>query len=278
MLSSREVDEFRRTILGYYRSCGRSFPGRETSDPYDILVSEIMLQQTQTERVVPKYTAWLQAFPSAAVLARSSLADVLSLWNGLGYNRRARFLQEACRIVAGQMDGIFPDDPDKLDALPGIGPYTARAVTTFAYGKSEVFIETNIRSVFIFFFFRGSDKVHDRDILPLVEQTLYREDPRSWYYALMDYGAELKKKVSNPNRKSRHYSRQSKFEGSLRQARGAVLRVLAEERGCGSAALCPAEYIAEKEQIDAERVAKAAGQLCAEGLVVRDGNAYRLPD
>jgi len=271
-LSPSDISAFQETILGHFRESGRSFPWRETRDPYAILVSEMMLQQTQTERVVPKYLAWLESFPDAKTLADAPLSDVLGLWVGLGYNRRARFLHEACKRVVRDFGGIFPQDPERLRELPGIGPYTASAVSTFAFDKPNVFIETNIRSVFLFFFFPDAESVPDSELLPLISRTIDVRDPRSWYYALMDYGAELKKKVKNPNRKSAHYSKQSKFDGSLRQARGAIVRSL------GSPGRKTLVEIAAETEIDYERIKKAAEGLLAEGLIERNGDTYRIGD
>jgi len=274
-LDADKIAEFQRSILDFYERQGRDFPWRHTVNPYEILVSEIMLQQTQTERVLPKYLAWLKRFPDVQTLAAAPLADVLALWSGLGYNRRARFLQQACRLISERIakGGTFPDTADELDALPGIGPYTARAVCTFAFNKPEVFIETNIRSVYIFFFFPDAAglEVKDSDLLYLIEQTLYRENPRLWYYALMDYGAALKKKVENPSRKSRHYTKQSRFEGSLRQARGAIIRQLVN-----SASGCALYDIARKENIEPELLEKAASALAAEKIITSDGALYRI--
>lgn len=274
-LDADKITEFRRSILDFYERQGRDFPWRHTVNPYEILVSEIMLQQTQTERVLPKYLAWLERFPDVQTLAAAPLADVLALWSGLGYNRRARFLQQACRLISERIakGSTFPDTAEELDALPGIGPYTARAVCTFAFNKPEVFIETNIRSVYIFFFFADAAglEVKDSDLLVLIEQTLYRENPRLWYYALMDYGAALKKKVENPSRKSRHYTKQSRFEGSLRQARGAIIRQLVN-----SASGCALYDIARKENIEPELLEKAACALAAENIITSDGALYRI--
>jgi A/G-specific adenine glycosylase len=283
------IEEFQRAILDNYRARGRSFPwriesadaggrqagGRDVISPYAVLVSEMMLQQTQTERVIPKFREWMARFPDERSLARAPLADVLLRWSGLGYNRRARYLHEAAKIIARCG---FPATAEALDGLPGIGPYTARAVVTFAFNKPEVFIETNIRSVFIFFFFTDGPpggaaeqrKIPDRDILLLVEKTLFRENPRLWYYALMDYGAALKKKIANPSRRSASYAKQSKFKGSLREARGAVLRSLASrgKSGLESIALC--------EGIEYERVAKAAESLAAESFIKEEGGVYYI--
>ncbi|MCK9169248.1 MAG: A/G-specific adenine glycosylase [Treponema sp.] len=273
MLSDEEISAFRSTILENYRLYGRSFPWRKTHDPYAVLVSEMMLQQTQTLRVLPKYEAWLALFPDAPSLAAAPLADVLAAWNGLGYNSRAKYLQNACREVCGKYGGVFPDTKDGLDSLPGVGPYTAGAVSAFAYNNPEIFIETNIRSVFIFFFFNGTEKkVPDAELLPLVGQTLDRNNPREWYYALMDYGAELKRRVKNPSRKSAQYAKQSKFEGSLRQARGAILRRLTE-KGEETLAL-----IADAEHIDLYRLEKAAEKLTAEKLVCEKDGVYHIAE
>jgi len=274
-LDADKIAEFQRSILDFYERQGRDFPWRHTVNPYEILVSEIMLQQTQTERVLPKYLAWLKRFPDVQTLAAAPLADVLALWSGLGYNRRARFLQQACRLISERIakGGTFPDTADELDALPGIGPYTARAVCTFAFNKPEVFIETNIRSVYIFFFFPDAAglEVKDSDLLYFIEKTLYRENPRLWYYALMDYGAALKKKVENPSRKSRHYTKQSRFEGSLRQARGAIIRQLVN-----SASGCALYDIARKENIEPGLLEKAVAALAAEKIITSDGALYRI--
>ena len=210
-------------------------PWRKTKDPYKILVSEMMLQQTQVERVVPFYNRFIKKYPTARALARAKLGDVLTAWNGLGYNRRAKFLHEATKIVSDKYnkhDKQFPDTVEEIEALPGVGHYTARAVAAFAFNKPEVFIETNIRTVLIHSFqglsLAKNGQVEDKTLLPLVAETLKRSkmQPRDFYAAMMDYGAHLKKQGVRLNNKSRHYAKQSKFEGSVRQLRGAILREL----------------------------------------------------
>ena len=260
------VSEFRNIILDYYKTYGRSFPWIETNEPYRILVSEIMLQQTQTDRVVPRYDKWLELFPDCHRLANSSFSNVLAAWVGLGYNRRAKYLHETAKIISGTMGGMFPTDPAILQTLPGIGHYTAHAIATFAFNQPQVFIETNIRSVFLFFFFPGDSKVKDADIFHKIDATLDRTDPRTWYYALMDYGADLKKRIPNPNRQSAGYSRQSRFEGSVRQTRGCILRYLASNsKGTVSA-------IAGSEGIEESRIREVLPALVREGMVhERDG-------
>lgn len=266
--SSTRDEEFKSAIWSHYRDRGRTFPWRETRDPYAILVSEMMLQQTQTSRVAERFGPWLSEFPTVRSLAEAPLSRVLERWVGLGYNRRAKFLHDACKAVVSDYGGVIPRKAEQLALLPGIGPYTSSAVSTFAFNEPNVFIETNIRSVYLMFYFPGQEGVQDREIFPLIARTLDRDSPRAWYYALMDYGAELKKKVVNPNRMSRHYTKQSKFEGSLREARGAIIRHLGKTR---EASL---EEIADKEGIEYGRIEKASGKLEKEGLIKRNGARY----
>jgi len=222
------ISSFQKKIYTYYREHKRTLPWRNTTNPYRILVSEVMLQQTQSSRVIPKYKAFLEAFPNARALAESPMRDVLSLWQGLGYNRRALLLKRTAEAIITQHKGRFPRTQDELVALPGIGPYTASALMAFAYNAPTVMIETNIRAVFIHFFFPKSKKVPDTKLLPLIEKYMDREKPREWYNALMDYGAMLKATVPNPSRKSKHHTKQSKFNGSMRQIRGAIIRLYTE--------------------------------------------------
>jgi A/G-specific adenine glycosylase len=225
-LSPGEVRRFRETVRAWYRANGRSLPWRESRDPYAILVSEIMLQQTQVDRVRTKYTEFLGIFPDVAALARAPLEAVLTAWQGLGYNRRAVALKRCAETVAERWQGTLPPAVEELESLPGIGPYTARAIATFAFGRPTVFIETNIRTVFIHSFFHDRQGVHDREMLPLVARTLDCRNPRDWYYALMDYGVMLKKAHGNPGRRSAHHTRQSPFRGSNRELRSRILRAI----------------------------------------------------
>ena len=232
---SGKIKAFQRKVWTYYKKNGRhTLPWRPYSrglrtakknlDPYRILVSEMMLQQTQVDRVIPKYKAFLKKFPTVRSLARAPLAEVLSAWNGLGYNRRALFLKRAAERLVSVYDGQVPKDVSMLETLPGVGPYTARAIETFSYNAPYIFVETNIRSVFISEFFSKAKKVSDKRLLPLIEASLDMKRPRDWYYALMDYGVFVKKTKSNPGRISARYAKQSKFKGSLREMRGAILR------------------------------------------------------
>jgi len=218
------ISQFQHYIRRFYHEHYRQFPWRETSDPYHILVSEIMLQQTQTSRVVSKYNEFISTFPNIFALAEAPLRDVLRVWQGLGYNRRALALHRTAREIVAHFDGQVPPDPEVLQKFPGIGQYTAAAIAAIAFNKPTEFLETNIRTVFSFFFLRKSERITDRDIIPLVEATLDREHPREWYYALFDYGSMLKnERKSVPNT---IVHRQSKFRGSNRELRGMIIRHL----------------------------------------------------
>jgi A/G-specific adenine glycosylase len=269
-VSSPGISEFQQMVMSYYEQHGRDMAWRHTSDPYQILVSEIMLQQTQVERVTLKFPEFIETFPDFTALAAATLADVLTVWQGMGYNRRAVALQKcAVRVMTGY-DGVLPADVDQLAAFPGIGRTTASSIAAFAFNMPAIFIETNIRRVFIHFFFSGSETVNDSEILPLVERALYRTNPRVWYWALMDLGSALKKTVSNPNRRSAHYTRQSSFEGSDRKIRGIILKILLKEQ-----VLEEEEFIIRLAE-DRARVLRILAVLETEGFIQRQGSGYLL--
>lgn len=233
------INSFKNTVWKFYRAHGRGhLPWRKTRDPYKILVSEIMLQQTQVDRVIPKYKSFLKKFPKVKALAKVKNKDVLLEWQGLGYNRRALNLKRAAEKIVSDFGGEFPQTLDELLTLPGVGRATAGDVLAFAFNKPAVVIETNIRTVFIHHFFADKKKVSDKEILKLIEKTLPTSHAkgrtggvREWYYALMDYGAHLKKTLGNNIARSKHYKKQSTFKGSNRELRSHILKlVLAKPR------------------------------------------------
>lgn len=226
------ISTFQKTIKDYYKKSGRdTLPWRKTRDPYEILVSEIMLQQTQVSRVIKKYTEFLKKFPTVDALAKASVTEVLKTWQGLGYNRRALNLKRTAEKIVTDFGGTFPRTAEELESLPGIGQSTRGAIMAFAFGIPTVFIETNIRTIYIHHFFKNQTGIHDRDILPLIEKTLDYKNPRDWYYALMDYGVHLKQTLPNPSRKSAHHTKQSSFKGSNREIRSRILKfVLIKKR------------------------------------------------
>jgi A/G-specific adenine glycosylase len=260
-MMTNQITTFKTIIWQFYKQYGRIFAWRNVKNPYYVLVSEIMLQQTQTFRVEPKFTLFIEAFPTIELLAQAELRDVLGLWQGLGYNRRGKALWENAKRVVAEFNGVIPNDPAILQTFAHIGPNTAGSIAAFAFNKPVVFIETNIRAVYLHCFFNGRELVKDAELLPLIEQTLDNDNPREWYYALMDYGVHLKKTLPNPSRKSAHHAVQSKFEGSDRQIRGKILRALTRAEELKKSLLLQS-FGAEQERY--ERILAA---LCAEGLV-----------
>jgi len=226
------IPQFQKKILSWYKKNRRDMPWRRTQDPYRILVSEIMLQQTQVSRVLPKYKEFLKEFPTIQSLAKASDRKLLKVWSGLGYWRRAKFLKETARVISKKYKGEFPKDPKVLETLPGIGHYTARAVVCFAFNNQDAFLDTNIRRLYLHFFFspstssgQANKKVSDKEVLEIAQKALWKKNPREWHYALFDYGAtQLKDKTIN--RRSHHYHKQSKFEGSFRSFRTKVVQFL----------------------------------------------------
>ncbi|MDD2581666.1 MAG: A/G-specific adenine glycosylase [Desulfuromonadaceae bacterium] len=271
-LNQPTVVAFRAMILNHYHEIARSMPWRETRDPYAVLVSEIMLQQTQVERVRLKYGEFLAHFPTVGALSAAPLSDILKVWQGLGYNRRAIYLKRCAEEIVARYNGIFPATAQELQLLPGIGHYTALAVAAFAFDVAEPLIETNVRTVYIHFFFHGHDKVSDRDIMPLVATTLDHDNPREWYYALMDYGTMLKQRHPNPGQRSSHHTRQSSFEGSNRQLRSRILRQIIARPGITVKQLLSG-ITAEQKMVLANIEA-----LQREGFLMKKGRGYRIAD
>ncbi len=221
--------QFQKRILAYYERHGRDLPWRHTRDPYRILISEVMLQQTQVSRVIEKYELFIRLFPDFYSLANAGDRELLAAWSGLGYNRRALYLR-ACARSIDQCGGIAPLEWQEFKKLPGIGEATAKAICVYAYDEPLAYIETNIRTVFIHSFFHDSIGVEDSELLPLIERYLYRKKPSVWFHALMDYGTALKKIYGNVARKSASWKKQSAFAGSDRQLRGEIVRLVVEKQ------------------------------------------------
>jgi A/G-specific adenine glycosylase len=271
-LAAAVFRRFRAIVVDHYRCCGRDLEWRRTFDPYRILVSEVMLQQTQVPRVAVKYPSFVARFPDFAALAAASLGEVLEEWQGMGYNRRALQLKRAAEEVVERHGGELPADLEAIDALPGIGHATAAAVMAMAFCVPVAYIETNVRAVMLHFFFHDHAEVPDRDVMPVVEATLDRRDPRQWYYALMDYGTWLKKREVNPSRRSRHHAVQAPYAGSMRQVRGKVLRALV---GAGGRTT---EQLAASTALSEERVAEALQAYEREGFVGRADDRWFIRD
>ena len=282
----QDLAAFRTLVRERGLALYRNLPWRRTRDPYAIFVSEVMLQQTQVARVDGRWQRWLERFPSIDALAAASRADVLEEWQGMGYNRRALALLSAARAVSEQ-GGRMPSDEAALRALPGVGPATAAGIRAFAFDLPGVYLETNVRAVFLHELFPGQIGVPDRELLPLVEACCPYPDggfdaedtPRSWYYALLDYGAYLKRMGENPSRRSAGHTRQSRFEGSRRQKRAELVRLmLAHPEGATTETLhlelSAAEHEAGREPVEAEVVNELLGDLSREGFCHLSGDVW----
>lgn len=316
-------DPFRQLVRAEGVRLYRDLPWRNTRDPYGIWLSEVMLQQTQVARVLERWPAWLERFPDVRALAEASTADVLTAWQGMGYNRRALALKAAAEEIVRTWDGEFPRGARELCALPGIGPATAQGIRSFAFDLPGVYLETNVRTVMLHHFFPDVPAVPDRELVPLIEATCpaapgqagesgacgraaadagaraaaadaeqtaspYAEPmddqdtPRAWYYAMLDYGAYLKKTIPNPSRRSKSYARQGKFEGSRRQKRAELVRMLLDAGTEGRMgeelcqALCETETAAGREPVDICLVRDILSDLEHEGFCVRADNTWRI--
>lgn len=265
---NRKEQAFVALVWEHYKKEGRDLPWRRTRVPYEILVSEVMLQQTQVDRVIPKYREFLRLYPTVRALARAPLSSVLKTWSGLGYNRRAKMLHDCAKVIVHENRSKFPRSRLNLATLPGVGPYTAGAVMAFAHNKAEPIIETNIRAVYLHHFFKNKEDISDVEIMEVVERTLDHKNPREWYYALMDYGAYLKRTIGNVNKRSRYYTKQSKFKGSDREIRGAILKVLTTG--------AKTEAALRRLPHPPSRITDQLGALSAEGFVEKKRSKWQL--
>lgn len=263
-----EIDHFQQLLQEKGQELFRQMPWRDDTQPYYILVSELMLQQTQVERVIPKFIDFIARFPDLQTLASAPLGDVLILWSGLGYNRRAKYLHESAKKIMREFGGIFPDQYAAILSLPGVGQSTAGALMTYAYNQPVVFIETNVRTVYFHHFFADGEKVSDEQLKTLVAETIDAVEPRAFYWALMDYGSWLKKQGVGRIKQSQHYTKQSPLKGSVREVRGQIVRALTE--GELSVAELGATYA------DDTRFTSALSGLIADGLVVQSAEILHL--
>lgn len=295
-----DIEQFRMLVRREGGERYRDLPWRRTRDPYGIWLSEVMLQQTQVARVLTRWPEWLERFPTVESLAAAPTSEVLAAWQGMGYNRRALALKAAAEEVTRDRDGVFPQDADELKTLPGIGPATAQGIRAFAFDLPGVYLETNVRAVMLHHLFPDVPGVPDRELTPLVRATCpdapgaargegvadaepspfavpqdADDTPRSWYYAMLDYGAWLKRAVPNPSRRSSSYTRQSRFEGSRRQKRAHIVRMLLDSQSAGAAGLTLEEVrdgvdglerAAGRDAVPAETVSSILADLVREGF------------
>jgi A/G-specific adenine glycosylase len=285
-LRGRELSAFRELVLARGRELYRDLPWRRTRDPYAIWLSEVMLQQTQVSRVDGRWQRWLERFPTIDALAAAQTADVLDEWQGMGYNRRALALLRAAQELS-EAGAPMPSEVKELVALPGIGPATAAGIRAFAFNLPSMYLETNVRTVLLHELYPDAVDVPDRELVPIVEATCPQDasdptdDPRTWYYALLDYGAYIKKTVPNPSRRSRAHTRQSRFEGSRRQKRAELVRELLAHRGGGGLSvyeltegLTTFEQRAGRDGVDERLVLGLLEELAREGFCHVEGGLW----
>ncbi|MCL4135792.1 UNVERIFIED_CONTAM: hypothetical protein GTU68_037034, partial [Idotea baltica] len=283
-VGAESIRRFQEVILYYYRYRGRSFPWRLTREWYPVLVSEIMSQQTQVARVLPKFEAFLSRFPEAETLAKAKGSEVTRAWQGLGYNRRGLGLQRCVREVLEHFDGELPNSEEHLLSLPGVGPYTAAALQVFVFNSPVVVVETNIRAVLIYFFLaadssdgRHCDKtISEAEIFELASRVRCLKDSHRWNSAMMDYGAMLKARGFKSNHLVDGYKKQSQFKGSFRQVRGAVLRTLSKEGALSGRALNA--NLKTEVKASARQAKEATKALLEEGFIVKREGSYQLSD
>ncbi len=257
-LSTSRIREFQLFLFQWWKGNKRDFPWRETRDPYHIMVAEFMLQQTQAERVVPKYLVFLDAFPTMADLAEAGTREVLRVWSGLGYNRRALWLQEACKKIL--LMGGFPRSPQELRMLKGIGPYTSRSILIFAFNMDLAAVDTNIRRILIHEGFATKTSTH-KELFQIAERLVPTGRSRDWHNALMDYGAL---EVTSRSTGIKSKNSQSRFRGSVREARGVLLKCAVE-----NGFIEPGQMVKEKG-LSEEAVDKAIESLSREGLLFEE--------
>ena len=268
-LTKEVIKAFQDFIYSFYRRNKRNFPFRENLTPYKVVVSEIMLQQTQTNRVSEKFLEFIDKFPDFKSLASASVEELLSVWQGLGYNRRALALKKIAQKIVNDYNGKVPKDLKSLEALPQIGHNTASSILTFTYNIPTYFIETNIRRVYIYFFFPGRSKIDDKEIMDIVKTSVDQNNPRDWYYALMDFGVMLKKAHPELNKRSVHYRKQSNFDGSTRQIRGKLLKLLLKTP-------LPRNEIFDKLDYDNNKIDKILKMLVKEGFIQKEQDMFKI--
>jgi A/G-specific adenine glycosylase len=289
MIPHQKKIKFQKQILDWYQKNQRDLPWRKTRDPYRIFISEVMSQQTQLSRVIPKYEAWIEKFPTIQSLARAKVSDVLHYWSGLGYNKRALNLKKTAEIITEKYDGGFPQSEKELLSLPGIGQYTARAVLCFAFDQQIAVVDTNVRKVILTQILNSENpkdsknqdftladrntisekKVDDKTIQEIATQLLPAGHAYEWNQALMDYAANVLKKEKIP------IPKQSKFQGSRRYYRGQILKVLLQKK---KVAVTDIGFLIKKDFTENEKewLQKLLDELVTDGFIIYKNNTILL--
>lgn len=266
-ISDQQIRLFQKKVLSFYTQHGRDLPWRKTTDPYKILLSEVMLQQTQVSRVIEYYTQWTSRWPTIESLAEASQKDVLRAWMGLGYNRRAIHLHQAARAISKTFDGDVLKAMNSYDEVPGIGPYTSRAVQIFSSNADIVTVDTNIRRILIHEFLL-SENLSPKVLWLLAERCLPSGRSREWHNALMDYGALL---MTSRKTGIRPLAIQSRFKGSDRQIRGIVIRSLLQHPS-------PLSELEKITNVNTIRLKKILNKMIQESLISAYDNQYTIKE
>jgi len=266
-ITDEEITQFQSNVLSFYKTHRRDLPWRKTTDPYKILISELMLQQTQVSRVIKYYEKWIKRWPTIDSLVHASRRDVLKAWMGLGYNTRGINLHRAAQKIVNDYDGDMLEAMKNHEEIPGVGKYTSRAVQIFATNVNLVTVDTNIRRIFIHEFHLFED-VSDRELWLLAERCLPKGLSRVWHNALMDYGALF---LTAQKTRVKSKTKQSRFEGSDRQIRAQILRQLLER----SLSLSDLQKILEVEQ---NRLQQILGKMVQGNLIAAKNKRFQVKE
>ena len=251
-------ETFHKKIFSWWAKNKKQYPWRETSDPYTIMVSEFMLQQTQASRVIPKFNLFLKKFPDLESLANNTDREVLALWSGLGYNRRAIWLKEAPQYIIEL--GYFPQENRILKKIRGIGEYTSRSIPIFAFNVDIATVDTNIRRILIHEGF-ATEETNEKELFKIAEQLLPLHRSRDYHSALMDYGATLitaKKTGIKPK------TMKGKFKGSTRESRGKIIKLLLQNEKLSKAEL--------SKKLGKKDIENILNSLAKDQLIDKDSN------
>lgn len=280
-MSKEKEKKFRRDLWRWWKQHRRDFLWRRTEDPYAILISEIMLQQTQADRVLPKYEAFMKRFPNITALSNARSASVIREWQGLGYNSRALWLKAAAQMIVANYRGAVPREEEELIALPGVGLYTAKAIRAFAWNLQSAPVDTNIRRILI----RHFGIVAENDLQTFANQMTPRGRSRDWSAMLMDFGA-LVCTASNPSCAAlgmKHIlepkpgAKQKPFKDSDRFWRGRIVEVLRGQPEVSSAVLWREIERLGGTKISKARVEHIVKSLLSDGLILKEKSTIKLP-
>jgi A/G-specific adenine glycosylase len=266
-ISSEHIMRFQKKVFLFYKKNKRDLPWRKTTDPYKILLSELMLQQTQVKRVVVYYEKWIARWPTIHTFASAALPEVLQMWMGLGYNTRAISLHKTAKKIVALFDGDVLRAMQQYKELPGIGKYTSHAVRIFSTNADLVTVDTNIRRIFISEF-DLPENISEHELWLLAEKCRPVGKSREWHNALMDYGALY---LTAHKTGIRPTTQQTQFEGSNRQIRAQILRHVLEKPMTG-------KELTQTLKIDQGRLGPILEKMINQHILMKKNNTYLLKE